>query len=320
MRRSLRRVAGARALAAFALAGATVSAPAAPLAELVAFRTADRVLLHALHYAPAKPSVRAVIHVPGGPGAFASPQDMAPLAAALVADGIHFFSINLRTAGANGMLYAKFEDARQDIAAAVELARRHGITEVVLLGHSLGSARVLHYLAESDDRSVRAVVLTGAITSPYLEAQMRWNEAERARYDAFLREQRRRVADGRGRELAAYPWTPERELELSAATWVNVFGRPDESNASTVKYAGDIALPVLIVHGTADEGALPANAREIHAALRSSPKKELEWIEGANHLFIGHAPEYASIIAPWVTARMGDARMNRSYEQASKSH
>ena len=86
------------ALLAVNLAGAS-PATATPLAELFAMQTKDGVLLHGLHYRPARESHTVVIHLPGGPGAFYSPQDMAPLAEVLTRNDIHFLSVNLRTAG-----------------------------------------------------------------------------------------------------------------------------------------------------------------------------------------------------------------------------
>jgi pimeloyl-ACP methyl ester carboxylesterase len=260
--------------------------------------TDDHVPLFGLLYTPTRPTGYAVIHIPGGPGAFYSAQDMAPLASELNRDDYAFLSINMRTAGS--MLRARFEDYLLDVGAAVRLARQRGFTHLVLLGHSLGSARVVYYMARTKDPTVEGLVLSGVITSPYLEAQMRWNEAERARYDLFLQKQRERIQAGHGGELASYPWSGGRELEMSADTWVSVFGAPQESNASTVKFAADIRVPVLVVHGTKDEAAMPENAQELLKALVASPAKQLVMVEGANHLFMGYAQQYADIVANWV--------------------
>ena len=273
---------------------------AAPTAELFTMKTVDGVLLHGLHYRPQRNSTSAVIHVPGGPGAFYSAQDMAPLAQALTGDGIHFLSVNLRTAGTNGMYYAKFEEYPLDIAAAVRYAKDEGLTDIVLLGHSLSSARVFYYFSQTREPAIKALIVSSGITSPYLESQLRWSKPDRAKYDEFLVHRREDIAAGNGRTLNAYPWGPNRNFEFSAATWVNVFGNPQESNASTVKFSKDISVPVLIVHGTKDETAVPANAEQIFASLTNSPKKELVWIDGGNHLFIGTAEKYANVVDGWV--------------------
>lgn len=264
-------------------------------------RTSDGVLLHGLHYRPQQPSATVVIHVPGGPGAFYSIQDMAPVAAALTENGYHFLSVNTRTAGANGMMYARFEDYRLDLEAAVQLALGRGLTGIVLLGQSLGTARAVYYQAKTGQPAVEALVLTAPIPSPYLEAQARWNEAQRAAYGAFLEEQRAAVAAGEGRRLASYAWWGnDRILEVSAATWVNLFGTPAESDASTVEFAPGIELPVLVVYGTEDETVSPELAADVLAGFTSAPVRDLRAIEGANHVFIGFEEQLADAVTGWL--------------------
>lgn len=280
--------------------GAALPARAAPLAELVSMRTDDRVLLHGLHYRPEQQSHSVVIQVPGGPGAFYSMQDMSPLAEALNRNGYHFISMNLRTAGANGMLYAKFEDCLLDIAAAVKHAKDKGLTNIILLVPSLSAPRAFYYLAKSKEPAIKGLVLVGAIMSPYLEAQLRWSEGERAKYDEFLSRQRAAVKAGNGREIAAYPWAGGRSWEFSAATWISVFGNPEESNASAMKYAKEITIPVLLIHGTKDDGSLPENSRRLQASLENAPSKELVMIDGADHMFIGTAGKFAQVAGDWV--------------------
>ena len=96
-------------------------------------------------------------------------QDMSPLAEALNRNGYHFISMNLRTAGANGMLYAKFEDCLLDIAAAVKHAKDKGLTNIILLVPSLSAPRAFYYLAKAKERSCprrcdHVAVLGGAAT------------------------------------------------------------------------------------------------------------------------------------------------------------
>jgi alpha-beta hydrolase superfamily lysophospholipase len=172
-----------------ALAGGAAqpgAASAAPLAELVAYPTDDRVRLHALLWQPAGATKAVVIHVPGMTGGFVGPLDLNPVAAALTARGYAFMAVNMRTAGLHGMLLARFEDYEKDVEAAVRYARSRGFTDVALVGHSLGGPRIVYYWTRTREPSVRALVFSASIKSPYLEAQLRWNERERAEYDAFL--------------------------------------------------------------------------------------------------------------------------------------
>ncbi len=283
---------------------APLTASAAPLAELFGTRTSDGVLLHGLHYSPRNPSTTAVIHLPGGPGAFYSIQDMAPLAQSLQQADYHFFTVNTRTAGTNGMMYARFEDYEKDVAAAVQYALGTGMKDIILLGQSLGSVRAVYYTAMTGDTAIKALILCSAIPSPYLEAQARRDADQRQAYDEFLAKQRKKIANRQGLELSAWPWWGnERLLNISAAAWVSVFGAPAESNASTVKFAGKIELPVLMVHGTRDEVVRPALAEQVLAAFSKSSDRHLVTIEGANHLFLGHEAELASVVTDWLVKR-----------------
>src|SRR3990172_5412649 len=246
----------------------------APLAELVSMMTSDDIQLHALFYRSRVSSQTIVIMIPGMTGSFFFPLDINPLAQSLTQSGYSFLAMNLRTAGLHGMLFANCEDYVKDVETAVQFAKGKGFSEIILLGHSVGSARVIYYLTQTKEPSVKGLILSGAITSPYLEARMRRNAEENARYEKFLAEQRAKVAAGRGTEVATYHWAPARGLTLSAATWVNIFGTLEESNASTVKFAKNIRVPVLIIHGAGEILALPPNAEQIYVALNSTRSEE----------------------------------------------
>jgi pimeloyl-ACP methyl ester carboxylesterase len=183
----------------------------------------------------------------------------------------------------------------------VQLALQRGLTDIVLLGQSLGTARAVYYQAKTGQPAVKALVLTAPIPSPYLEAQVRWDEAERAAYNAFLDEQRAAIAAGAGRRLASYAWWGnDRILEVSAATWVNLFSPAAESDASTVEFAPGIKLPVLVVYGTEDETVSPGLASEVLAAFTASPVRHLRAIKGANHVFIGFEKQLADAVTGWL--------------------
>jgi len=278
-------------------------AQAAPLAEYVSYMTEDKVLLNALLWLPPGGTKTVVIYVPGMTGGFSGVHEINPAAEGLTSKGYAFLAVNMRTAGLHGMLFARFEDYVKDIDAAIRFAKSRGLTEVVLYGVSLGGPRIMYYWAQTRDPSVRALVFMGCIKSPYLEAQLRWNESERARYDAFLQGARDRVAQGKGNDVLTYTdWFPKFSVTLSAQTFVNIFGTLAESNASTVKFGPQITIPALIIHGLKDEIALPPNGQAIYDSLTASPRREIVWVEGAGHYLIKGvvADKYAEALATWV--------------------
>jgi pimeloyl-ACP methyl ester carboxylesterase len=278
-------------------------ATAAPLAEFVSYTTEDKVLLNALLWMPPGGTKTVVIYVPGMTGGFIGVHEINPAAEGLTSKGYAFLAVNMRTAGLHGMLFARFEDYVKDIDAAIRFAKSRGLTEVVLYGVSLGGPRIMYYWAQTRDPSVRALVFMGCIKSPYLEAQLRWNESERARYDTFLQGARDRVAQGRGNEVLSYTdWFPKLTVTLSAQTFVNIFGTLAESNASTVKFGPQITIPAIIIHGLKDEIALPPNGQAIYDSLTAAPRREIVWVEDAGHYLIkgAVADKYAETLVTWL--------------------
>lgn len=281
----------------------TYVATAAPLAEFVSYTTEDKVLLNALLWMPPGGTKTVVIYVPGMTGGFIGVHEINPAAEGLTSKGYAFLAVNMRTAGLHGMLFARFEDYVKDIDAAIRFAKSRGLTEVVLYGVSLGGPRIMYYWAQTRDPAVRALVFMGCIKSPYLEAQLRWNESERARYDTFLQGARDRVAQGKGNEVLSYTgWFPNLTVTLSAQTFVNIFGTLADSNASTVKFGPQITIPALIIHGLKDEIAVPPNGQAIYDSLTAAPRREIVWVEDAGHYLIKGpvANKYAETLVTWL--------------------
>jgi fermentation-respiration switch protein FrsA (DUF1100 family) len=88
---------------------------------------------------------------------------------------------------------------------------------------------------------------------------------------------------------------------LSAQSFVNIFGTPEECNASTVKFGAQVSIPTLVVHSTRDEIAVPKNAEEIYASLTAAPRRDLIWVEGSHMLAdADDARKYGEVIANWL--------------------
>lgn len=282
--------------------GSPAASDRAPLAELVAYMTEDRQLLHGLLWLPPSKTGTAVVYVPGGPGGFAGPVSLNPIGRTLNDRGYAFMAVNMRTAGMNGFLFARFEDCVKDIGAAIQALRSRGFTDIVLVGDSLGGARAVYYWVESQEPSIKALVFLATITSPYMEAQLRWDEKERAQYDAFLQRARDLVKVGKGDQVLTFSsWHPNRPVTASALTFLNLFGRPDESDASIVKFGLAVTVPALVLHGTKDNIALPENAKAVHESFTASPRRDLRWVDGGHFLVPEpEAAKYAEVLVGWL--------------------
>ena len=258
-------------------------------------------MLHGLLWEPAESSSVAVIYVPGFGGGFAGPSDLGALAACLVEAGYAMLAINTRAVSPTGMVFARFEDCVADIDAALVFLRSRGMSSLILLGDSLGACRVAYYLANETADGVAGVVFLGGIVSPYVEAQMRWNDTERAHFDTFLAAARQKVAEGYGNEVVTFPWGEGRPLTVSAATLVNFFGAPGDGNTDLTSHVQSVRVPALVLHGSRDAVSLPENARRIFEALTGAPSREQAVVD-AGHFFMNQADgrAYAIPLVKWL--------------------
>ena len=279
------------------------SPAAAPRAEFLLFDTDDKITLNALLYLPERPTKSVVIYIPGMTGGFSGINDYGPMAARLDEIGYALLVPNLRTAGLHGMLFARFEDYVTDIKATVALAKSRGLSEIALFGTSLGGPRIINYWRKTKDTAIKALGFVASIKSPYLEAQIRFDPAKKADFDAHLAKCRALVKEGRGREMLTYKdWFPGRDMDLAAHVYVDIFGTIEESDASTVKFGHEVTIPAVVIHGTADDIALPPNGEAIYESLKNAPKRDLMWVEGGNHFLLRGpiAEGYAKAVAGWV--------------------
>jgi len=282
--------------------------------EFVRYETADGEVLQALLWLPRERTRTAVIYVPSATGGFAGRHDLVPVSRAITGKGFAFMAANVRTVGdPSGWTFARFEDCVEDVKAAVRYAKSRRFETLALVGHSLGGPRAIYYWVQTREPSVRALVFMGSIVSPYGEAQLRWPEEKRREYSVFLRKIRKLVQQGRGGEVLTFkdyflPPVPP-SLTLSAASFLNMFGTSEESNANTVKFGARVTIPTLVVHSTDDRIAVPKNAEEIYSSLTAAPRRDLVWV-GGDHMLAdgGDAGRYGEVIADWLRKVMPGGR------------
>ena len=83
-----------------------------------------------------------------------------------------------------------FFDVRRDIEGAIVTAKALGFRSIVLQGHSLGTVQVAFYAATDWDRTIKAVILTGAF------GKLPW----KSRHILIQDEERHRALAGASRE------------------------------------------------------------------------------------------------------------------------
>jgi len=260
--------------------------------ELVQVTTADGVHLDGALWRASPPPAKApaflLVHGYGGNFYAAWP----PLAQALAERGSLVLALNMRDHDLTPQT-SLFEDNWADIEAGVIFLVRSGAPAVVLVGQSMGTNRVLYYLAETQDPRVRGLLLMAAPGN-----LLEWNTKlfGRERALAILAEAQERVREGRGQELMVVDLGPLGKTLYSAAHVVSLRG--PETRSDPFQNMVRVHVPVLILHGTADRLADQAVSWRLKEAAGAGA--ELQLIPGLGHDLPRTPEAILPILGPWL--------------------
>ncbi len=188
-----------------------------------------------------------------------------------------------------------FEDNRADIEAGIKLLAARGASQIVLLGQSLGTNRVLFYQADTQDPRVRGLVLMAGPGN-----LLNWNIQifGRERTLAELAETQNAVKDGRGEELMLVDLGPLGKALYSAKHVVSLRG--PKTRSDPFQNIARVKVPILILHGKADRLADATVAERLKGAAVAAPSVQLHLISGADHSLPRYTDAILPILAPWL--------------------
>ncbi len=209
-----------------------------------------------------------------------------PHAQVLHAAGFHVLTFDVRGHGANGpeaLPISVGEYAADARAAVAAILRRPEVTCAALLGHSMGAAGSL--VAAADDPSVAAVIAVAAPADPHR-----------------LTRQTFRLARLPLPDVIAWPlaWLTTR-----------VYLKPRGHRVSAIsasRAAREIAVPVMLVHGTDDRVVPVADLARLAEARRlARPDAVTETMEvgGGKHSWLYEFPAYRAAIARFLATALG---------------
>jgi pimeloyl-ACP methyl ester carboxylesterase len=144
---------------------------------------------------------------------------------------------------------SQFEDAVKEVGAVVTYMKGRGITDIFLVGHSLGTPIVEYYLGESPDASVKAIGLYGPHIN--IPAVTRNSLLGPDLYPKFLAECREAVAQGKGNELRLLPYRDGAVIITSSKTFLS-YRDIETSKANVEKMVRQIKVPMLIGYDPTD--------------------------------------------------------------------
>ena len=224
------------------------------------------------------------------------------LAEPLVAAGFAVLSFNRRghdvihthgrgwSGGANQLVAEMLED---DALAAAWLAEQ-GFPSPVVIGHSNGGMLAVPHVAARPDTPAM-VLLSAHRGGPEIGRLNSENGLfAKDRYDEFLEESRRRIAEGRGKELMLLPgWWHA----ITAETFVDFVTRcPD-----MMEHAPQVRCPTLYVRGDLERADIyPAE----EFAARSGGPTDVVIPENCDHFYTGQESEVADLVVGWLRERL----------------
>ena len=267
--------------------------------EVVQTQTVDGITLDGVLRHPELTRIRgAVLMVHGYGGNFYS-GIMSFLPEALATRDFATLALNMRDHD-RGPKRNRFEENRQDIAAGVDEMARRGYTSLFLYGHSMGTNRVLYYLAETKDPRVMGAILTGPPGNLF-----QWNVRTFGLETAtrVLHQAQTLVAEGKGHQWMLIDLGPLGKTLYTANHVVSLRG--PESHSDPFKNITRVSKPILIVHGLADRLADPKVADQLEKRAKNLTQVRLSKIPGADHRFRGCEKILVETISQWLVGQLG---------------
>jgi pimeloyl-ACP methyl ester carboxylesterase len=229
----------------------------------------------------------------------------------LVAHGVPVFAVNTRQHD-EGVNRDIFSNSIRDIEAAYWVARDLGYTRIVLLGHSLGSAQIAFFAANTWHTAIAGVVLAGMpanlpwksrhllIGDEKLYAMLRDEATAAIRAGDFDRELSQQMPWlGRATAVTAGHFSSYRDAEIAAPR--------------SVEWVARLPYPLLMIRDAHDAVINPFEANEMAVSARRGHSGAVTAVTlsspaGSNgHLFEGSRPALIETIAGWVKALPGPA-------------
>jgi len=266
--------------------------------DLVRLQTEDGVRLTGILRQPRMAKAKAcVVLIHGYSGNFYS-GIMGFLPEILADRGFATLALNMRDHD-RGPKKNRFEENRYDIALAVDKMAQLGYYSIFLYGHSMGTNRVLYYIAATQDPRIKGILLTGPPGNLF-----EWNISvfgpETA--NSVLRQAQDLVAKGKKDQWMLINLGPLGKALYTANHVVSLRGPKTVSDP--YKNISSIVQPILVVHGLADRLANPDVADRLRKSATLKTNVTVVKIPGANHRFSNHREKLASVVTRWMLERL----------------
>ena len=268
--------------------------PIAITQEIVTITTPDGLQVPAVFTYPAVGAYSggpAILHLPDGPGA--SPVRVAD-AARFAAEGLAkrgFVNLSLEPRYVQSYAFSRFDDAINDVRAAVDMLTTRGFTGIVLSGHGLGSLLGARYVVETGDSRVNAIVFYSP--SPNLAEAWRNEAGEDKYWDTIDMASKALNEGGRGTfvDLGG-------GLIFTPTSFLDWYG-PSAKTSLTANLAG-IDRPLFFAAGEQDSTVPKGRLEQLEAVAFLAPQTEAKYYRRTGHDFTGVRDTLVGDTARWL--------------------
>lgn len=188
-----------------------------------------------------------------------------------------------------------FKENRLDIATAVQEMARRGVHPLFLHGHSMGTNRVLYYLASTHDPRISGAILSGPPGNLF-EWNVRMFGKEAA--TQVLRQAQGLSSSGKGNQWMLIDLGPLGKALYTANHLVSLRGPKTVSDP--FKNIARIVKPILVVHGLSDRLADHSIADQLGNNAAAKAKVDVVKIADAGHSFHNRQQDLADTLSRWL--------------------
>lgn len=212
----------------------------------------------------------------------------------------------------HGAAFERFEESVFDVAAWVNEVKKLGYKKIILMGHSLGCNKIVHYLHKTNYPKNIIGVILGSPPDMVGAAKRDCGPEE---YTKLTAQAKKRVAQGNPRKIwekfVFGDWTL-----ISAQTYldISVDNAPGDifpviRNPKEFTELASVKLPILCFIGEKDGILINKSLDQYFSVLESKatscPKFTKAVVKNANHMYNFQENQMAEIVRKWVSGLEG---------------
>lgn len=236
-----------------------------------------------------------------------------PLAETMNKNGIAFISANNRGSHGycpyppHGASLEKFGGCVDDINGWISYLKKRGYAKFILLGHSLGTEKIVHYMDQEEQNSrVVGVILLG-FSDSYGVQRNHWG----SRFDDLMREAQYLIDEGKPETFLTGEWLSHAGvLPKSATSFVDFFsvgsnlaGALPFRSGRLEKYSR-ITVPILGIVGDQKEWTATPLGQAMDLMQSENRNSTIEQIHNCDHDFTGKDDELCDIVDSFIRSNL----------------